>query len=158
MRPDRTTDHETTLATAVNDALLERLLASPEQPPTSWRDETPTPRYGDTPPVAQPGRPPMSQRATDASGVILAGGIAALPIGGALSLVLYTAGQADPTSLAVAGGTPVALVLAVSWLLRSAGRARRDAHTEHHHHYTGPVHQDHRTSSTRGVWARTNNH
>ncbi|MBQ1163510.1 hypothetical protein KBZ21_36560, partial [Streptomyces sp. A73] len=65
---------------------------------------------------------------------------------------------ADPVSLAIAGGAPVALVLAVGSLLRSAGRARRDMHTEHHHHSPGTVHQDHRHSNTRGVWARTNNH
>jgi hypothetical protein len=100
----------------------------------------------------------MSQRATDVSGVMLAGGVASLPVGGSLALVLYAVGQADPVSLAIAGGAPVALVLAVGSLLRSAGRARRDAHTEHHHHYSGPVHQDQRHSATRGVWARTNNH
>ncbi|MBQ1164089.1 hypothetical protein KBZ21_39480, partial [Streptomyces sp. A73] len=73
----------------------------------------------------------MSQRATDVSGVMLAGGVASLPVGGSLALVLSAGGQADPVSLAIAGGAPVALVLAVGSLLRSAGRARRDMHTEH---------------------------
>ncbi|MGY1439513.1 hypothetical protein [Streptomyces reniochalinae] len=138
-------------------AAVEEALAEAQQSPTSHRDGSPLPRYGDTPPVPQPGRPPMSQKATDLSGLMLAGGVASLPVGGSLALVLYAVGQADPVSLAIAGGAPVALVLAVSWLLRSAGRARRDAYTEHHHHYTGPVHQDQRASSTRGVWAKTNN-
>ncbi|MFE9337748.1 hypothetical protein [Streptomyces sp. NPDC007063] len=150
---DRT---EQELGAAVNQAMMEELAKS-ARTPMSYRDDSPLPSVGTAPPVPQPGRPPMSQRATDVSGVMLAAGAASLPVGGSLALVLYAVGQADPVSLAIAGGAPVALVLAVGSLLRSAGRARRDAHTEHHHHYTGTVHQDQRHSHNRGVWARTNN-
>ncbi|MFJ2790636.1 hypothetical protein ACIPDW_08180 [Streptomyces sp. NPDC087290] len=125
----------------------------------SYRDTTPLPRHGTTPPIAQPGRPPMSQRATDASALMLSGSVAALSVGGATSLVLYTLGQVDPVALALGGAGPVALVLAAGSLLRTLGRARADAHTEHHHHYKGTVHQDHRAvhTTTLGMWAKTTN-
>ncbi|MFB8034130.1 hypothetical protein ACFC5Z_14460 [Streptomyces sp. NPDC056004] len=139
--------------------LRARRLIDEAYTPTSHRDDSPLPAYGPTPPVAQPGRPPMSQKATDASALMLSGSVAALSVGGATSLVLYTLGQVDPVTLAVGAAGPVALVLAAGSLLRSLGRAKADAHTEHHHHYKGPVHQDQRTShtTTRGVWAKTTN-
>jgi len=123
---------------------------------TAFRDDTPIPAVGPTPPVPQPGRPPMSQKATDASMVMLAAGVASVPIGGSVSLVLYTLGHVDPTALAIGAAAPVALILAIGGLLR---RARGVLPEEHHHHYTGPVHQDQRTqtSNTRGLIARTNN-
>ncbi|MFJ5820130.1 hypothetical protein ACIQGT_40525 [Streptomyces sp. NPDC093108] len=126
---------------------------------TSYKDIAPLPTTGDTVPVAQPGRPPMSQKATDASALMLSGSVAALSVGGATSLVLYTLGQVDPVTLAVGGAAPVALVLAVGSLLRSAGRAKAVAHTEHHHHYNGPVRQETTTvsSTTCGLIARTRN-
>ncbi|MDT9686396.1 hypothetical protein RND61_30640 [Streptomyces sp. TRM76323] len=125
--------------------------------PTSYRDSAPVPSYGPTPPVAQPGRPPMSQRATDISGLMLAAGAASLPLGGSAALVLYALGQVDPATLAVGATAPVALVLAVGSLIRSAGRAKADAAlTTHHHHYTGTVRQETTTvsSTTRGLFAR----
>ena len=120
---------------------------------TSYRDTTPVPTVGSTPPVPQPGRPPMSQKATDASVLMLSAGVASLPIGGMTSLVLYTLGHVDPTSLAIGAVAPVALVLAIGTLLRRLAGVR----TEHHHHYQGPVHQNHVHSSTRGMWAKTTN-
>ncbi|MFJ2895885.1 hypothetical protein ACIO87_13500 [Streptomyces sp. NPDC087218] len=145
--------------TAAEADLRARRLIDEAYTPTSHRDTTPLPVYGPTPPVAQPGRPPMSQRATDASALMLSGSVASLSVGGATSLVLYTLGQVDPVTLTIGAAGPVALVLAAGSLLRSAARARADAHTEHHHHYTGPVHQDQRTThtTTRGVWAKTTN-
>ncbi|MFD5415232.1 hypothetical protein [Streptomyces nojiriensis] len=161
-------DHDRTAAPLSADEadararqLITEAYAPPYATPTSHRDETPLPAYGPTPPVAQPGRPPMSQRATDASALMLSGSVAALSVGGATSLVLFTLGQVDPTTLAVAGAGPVALVLAVGSLLRSAGRAKADAHTEHHHHYNGPVRirQESTTvsSTTKGLFAKNRN-
>jgi hypothetical protein len=123
---------------------------------TSYRDDTPVPAVGSAAPVPQPGRPPMSQRATDASALMLSAGVASLPIGGSVSLVLYTLGHVDPTSLAIGAAAPVALVLAIGGLLR---RAKSVLPEEHHHHYEGPVYQDQRNvhSHTRGVWAKTTN-
>ncbi|MBQ1163962.1 hypothetical protein KBZ21_38835, partial [Streptomyces sp. A73] len=68
-------------------AAVEEALAEAPQMPIAHRDDSPLPLGGTTPPVAQPGRPPMSQRATDVSGVMLAGGVASLPVGGSLALV-----------------------------------------------------------------------
>ncbi|MBQ1165764.1 hypothetical protein KBZ21_48080, partial [Streptomyces sp. A73] len=59
-------------------AAVEEALAEAPQMPIAQRDDSPLPLVGTTPPVAQPGRPPMSQRATDVSGVMLAGGVASL--------------------------------------------------------------------------------
>ncbi|HEX5541966.1 MAG TPA: hypothetical protein VFX60_10480 [Micromonospora sp.] len=116
---------------------------------------TPKVVIGNTPPVPQEGRPPMSQKAVDVSTMMLAAGAASVPIGGSVSLVLYTLGHVDPASLAIGAAAPVALVLAVGAMLRRLAGVR----TEHHHHYTGPVYQDQRNvhSSTRGLWAKTTN-
>ncbi|WP_327419660.1 hypothetical protein [Streptomyces sp. NBC_01233] len=129
--------------------------------PTSYRDTSPVPAFGPTPPVAQPGRPPMGQRATDASAVMLAAGIASVPIGGSLSLVLYTVGNVDPVVVGIVCAAPVLLLGALSKVIKSAKSALEAAPTDHHHHYNGPVIQDHRsitaTTTTRGLVARTNN-
>lgn len=127
--------------------------------PTAYRDPTPPPIIGAAEPVAQPGRPPMSQKATDASVLMLAAGAASIPIGGMTSLVLYTLGSADPVALAIGGTAPVALVLAVAALIRAASRGMQGIGAEHHHHYNGPVRQEHRTVSTqtRGLFAKTIN-
>lgn len=145
-----TTDAARDLINAVEEALTT---------PTAYRDHGPTPSIGEAPPVPQPGRPPMSQRATDASALMLAAGVASLPIGGATSLVLYTLGHVDPVALAIGAAAPVALVLAVGSLIRAAGRGMQGIGAEHHHHYAGPVHQEHHTLSTqtRGLIAKTIN-
>ncbi|MFB8044157.1 hypothetical protein ACFC8F_23085 [Streptomyces hydrogenans] len=145
-------------------ARAEELLAewASRPAPSSYRDETPVPSYGDAAPVAQPGRPPMSQKATDASALMLSGSVAALSVGGSVSLVLFALDQIEPLTLAIGAAGPVALVLAVGSLLRSAGRAKADAAaatTTHHHHYAGPVQQTNTavSSTTRGMFARTRN-
>nr|WP_203698471.1 hypothetical protein [Streptomyces rubrogriseus] len=139
--------------------LIEEAYAPPYEVPTSYRDETKPPAYGSAEPVVQPGRAPMSQKATDASALMLTGSVAALSVGGATSLVLYTLGQVDPTTLAVGAAGPVALVLAVGSLIRSVGRAKADAHTEHHHHYNGSVRQEttNVSSTTKGLFAKNRN-
>jgi hypothetical protein len=117
----------------------------------SWKDG---PRIGDTPPVQQPGRPAMSQRATDISGVMLAGSVASVPLGGMTCLVLYTLDQVDPVSLTIGASAPVALILAISALLR---RAKGVLPEEHHHHYGGNVYEQHTTTNSRSVWNKTIN-
>lgn len=121
---------------------------------TAFRDPAPVPPIGTTPPVPQPGRPPMSQKAVDDSVRMLSAGVASIPIGGMTSLVLYTLGQVDPASLAIGASAPVALVIAVSALLR---RAKGVLPEEHHHHYEAPVDQRTVYSNTRGLVARTDN-
>ncbi|MFE9850310.1 hypothetical protein ACFYPN_16070 [Streptomyces sp. NPDC005576] len=120
------------------------------------RDTTPLPAVGPTPPVPQPGRPPMSQRATDMSALMLAGGAATVMVGGSASLVMLASGYADPAVCAIIFGAPAVLVLAVSRLVRRAGEA---APQTTHIHYEGTVYQDARTvtSTTRGVIANNSN-
>ncbi|GAA2629739.1 hypothetical protein [Streptomyces axinellae] len=139
------------LANAVEEALAEAT-------PSRYRDETKPPEFGPTPPVPQPGRPPMSQRATDASALMLAGSALTVAVGGAATGILWASGNADPVVVGLIAGAPPALLLALTRVLRHAKETAEAMPVEHHHHYTGPVHQDQRHSSTRGVWARTNNH
>ncbi|MFJ8982910.1 hypothetical protein [Streptomyces sp. NPDC102282] len=141
------------------DARARRLIHEAYQPPTAFRDESES-THVPAPPVTQPGRPPMSQKATDASALMLSGSVAALSLSGGTSLVLYMLGQVDPVTLAIGAAGPVALVLAAGSLLRSAGRAKADAApTNHHHHYSGPVTSHTEvTTHTKGMFGRTHNH
>lgn len=122
--------------------------------PTAYRDDSPLPAIGTAAPVAQPGRPPMSQRATDASALMLSAGVASLPIGGMTSLVLYTLGHADPVSLAIGAGAPVSLALPILALSHLVKRGKQAAPNVHHHHYNGPVDQRTVNADARGVWAK----
>ncbi|WP_405471283.1 hypothetical protein [Streptomyces canus] len=123
--------------------------------PTVYRDDTPAPAYGPTAPVVQPGRPPMSQGATDASVLMLAGGTTTAMVGGTAAVLMYVSQFADALVCGLVFGAPTALVLA---LARLAARAKPAPDV--HHHYEGPVYQDRRNVHTRttGVWAKTNNH
>lgn len=125
--------------------------------PTTYRDTSPIPAIGPTPPVPQPGRPPMSQKATDASALMLSGGVATALVGGTASLVMVASGHADPTVCAIVFGAPATLIFALSRLVK---RTKEASPAEHHHHYNGAViNQDQRSanSQTRGVWAKTHN-
>jgi hypothetical protein len=126
---------------------------------TAYRDPTPLPQFGPTPPVPQPGTPPMSQRATDISRVMLYGGVATVPPGLITIGVLVASQHADPTIIGMICAAPAAIavpILAIARLVRRAGEA---APPVTNNNYTGPVYQDQRNvhSSTRGVWAKTTN-
>nr|WP_202429404.1 hypothetical protein [Streptomyces sp. SID4945] len=136
-------------------ARAEQLLADWAAPhpatPTSYRDPSPLPYVGPTPPVAQPGRPPMSQKATDASALLLTGSVAAVAAGGSVSLVLLALGTVDPMTLGVGAGGGSALLLALAALITRLGRAAHAATPAvHHHTYTGPV-----THTTKNVITHT---
>ncbi|NUL09084.1 hypothetical protein [Streptomyces lunaelactis] len=130
---------DSVIRAAVNDAIRQ----------TSYRDDSPVPAIGTNPPVPQPGRPPMSQRATDASTLMLTGGAASLMVGGAASLVMVSSGYADPVVCALVFGAPTALVLAIGRLARSA---KDVLPAEHHHHYKGTVNQDQRNVHHHNRW------
>ncbi|MFJ5027125.1 hypothetical protein ACIQB5_03315 [Streptomyces sp. NPDC088560] len=136
-----------------------RIIADAYRPapetPTAHRDDTPLPRYGSTPPVAQPGRPPMSQGATDASVLILSGAAATSMTGLTAAVLMYVSQTANPVVCAIVFGAPTAFVLALAKLAKRAQPA-----PDIHQHYEGPVYQDQRNvhTTTRGVWAKTNNH
>lgn len=127
--------------------------------PTSYRDETPCPAIGTTPPVAQPGRPPMSQKATDASALMLTGSVLTAALGGSATAVLWASGHADPAVVGCIVAAPAALAIPIIALGRLVKRAKEAAPPVHHHHYNGTVHQDQRSisSKTNGVWAKTRN-
>jgi len=133
-----------------------RIIADAYRPvsetPTSYRDDTPVPAKGSTPPVAQPGRPPMTQGATDASVLMLTGGATVSMIGLTTAVLMYVSQYADPVVCAIVFGAPTALVLALAKLAKRAKPA-----PDIHQHYTGPVRQEHTTTHTRGLIARTHN-
>lgn len=135
------------LMAAINEISMERA--------TAYRDDSPLPAVGPTPPVPQPGQPPMSQWAVDASGVMKGLAVASLPVGGGL----WLAGQVDPLALAIIGGVPIAGALALARLVSKIKNAVEAAPPTVTQHYYGPVTQDSRsiTTDTRGLWARTNN-
>lgn len=133
------------LIAAVEEAIATR--------PTHYRDDSPLPVVGPTPPVTQPGRPPMSQAATDASGLMLAAGVGSLGVGGAVSLVLVASGYADPQVVALICATPPVALLSLKGLVKTLGKAAKEATPEeHHHHYAGPVVQDHRKVTNNNRW------
>jgi hypothetical protein len=120
---------------------------------TNYRDHAPVPAVGSALPVPQPGRPPMSQRATDASALMLSGSVFTVALGGSATAVLWASGHADPAVVATVFGAPAFLVLALARLMRRAKDAAPDVTINN---YNGTVHQQTTHSSTRGVWAKTN--
>ncbi|MEU9495431.1 hypothetical protein AB0D73_27135 [Streptomyces sp. NPDC048215] len=135
------------LAHAVEEAIIKELAK------TFHRDETPLPAIGTTPPVAQPGPPPMSQWAIDASGILRGVAVASLPVGTAFWLV----GQVDPLTLGIIIGGPVAALLAAARLISHIKNTVEAAPATHHHHYNGTVDQRTINTQTRGVIAHTRN-
>ena len=164
MYPETTPDPSRTDVRMTDDEAASeaaRIIASACRPapetPTSYRDLSPVPAYGTTPPVAQPGTPPMSQRAVDASRLMLTAGLSTVPPGLIAIGVLIASRHADPTVIGMICAAPAAIavpILAIARLIRSAGEATPDTH---HHHYTGPITQENTTTHTRGIFARTHN-
>ncbi|MFJ2568934.1 hypothetical protein ACIOYT_00740 [Streptomyces halstedii] len=126
---------------------------------TFYRDETKPPLIGDALPVSQPGRPPMSQKATDASALMLAGGAATVMVSGSAAGLMYFSQFADPVACAIVLGAPVALVVAISRLVSRAKAGVEAAPPPVTKNYYGTVHHDERTvtSTTRGVIANNRN-
>lgn len=134
--------------------------------PTFHRDSSEVPLIGNAPPVAQPGRPPMSQRAVDLNTTILTSSVLTTALGGAVTGILWGSGQADPTVIAWVCGcvvaVPVAIalpVLALKSLMKSAKEVVQAAPAPVHHYYEGNVTIDQRSihATTRGVIASTRN-
>jgi hypothetical protein len=124
---------------------------------TSYRDQTPVPAVGSALPVPQPGRPPMSQKAVDASTVMLSASAATIPPGAIAIGIMLASGYADPTVIGLICAAPAAVavpILAAARLLRRAKQAAPDVTVNN---YTGPVDQRTVQSSTRGVWVKNTN-
>ncbi|MEW2267818.1 hypothetical protein [Streptomyces sp. NPDC047868] len=119
--------------------------------PTYYRDPVAAPVIGTAPPIAQPGRPPMSQRAVDLNTTLLSTSVLTAALGGAFSAILWASGQANPTVIAWVCAAAIALpaaiavpVLALKSLTKSAKEVAQAAPPEIHNHYTGTVHVDRR--------------
>ena len=104
---------------------------------------------GNTPPVAQHGRPPMSQGATDASALMLTGSVLTAVLGGSATAVLWASGHANPVVVACICGAPAVGLLALKGVVKSVKRLVPD---EYHHHYNGPVYQDHTETTNNNRW------
>lgn len=146
-QPDPVMDRAREIAAAVNEVLAEK--------PTSYRDDTPLPEFGSTPPVQQPGQPAMSQWAIDSSGVLRGVGVASIPIG----IAVWVVGQVDPLTLGIIFGSPALAALALARLVAKVKDANQNTPQPVTNHYHGAVHQDTRTvtSNTRGVIANNRN-
>lgn len=146
-QPDTTIhDNADQLMAAINEIQVEKA--------TSYRDDTPLPAFGPTPPVQQPGPPPMSQWAIDASGVLKGVGAVSIPIG----VGVWIVGQVEPLTLGIIFGSPAVAALAVARLVAKVKDANQNAQPVVQNYY-GNVHHDTRTvtSTTRGVIANTRN-
>jgi hypothetical protein len=119
---------------------------------TRFRDPTPAPVIGTAPPVPQYGVPPMSQRATDASRVMLYGGMATVPPGLIAIGILVASRHADPDVVAMICAAPAAFALPLLALARLFFRAKQvveAAPPVHNHLYDGAVvRQEHTTVNT----------
>lgn len=138
----------TTTGQATNPLTDAVMRAAVENTIHEWRRES------TSPPEQRPSRPAMSQRATDASALMLSGSVASVLVGGAASLVMITSGHADPVVCGIVFGSPAALALAASRLLK---RAKGVLPADITHNYTGDVHQETRITHTRAIWSKTNN-
>ncbi|MFJ3822908.1 hypothetical protein [Streptomyces nodosus] len=154
VQPDtRMTDDQ-----AANEA--RRIIADAYRPapevPTSYRDTSPLPTHGSTPPVLQPDRRIVPAWA---AGTAVAGiGVGAACVGVGCGVWLACQGFAAVSLTSVLFVTlPIAAVAAVVAAIGSALRSLKNVHSEHHHHYAGPVRQENTTTHTRGVFARTHN-
>ncbi|GFH34310.1 hypothetical protein [Streptomyces pacificus] len=122
--------------------------------PTFHRDDTPLPRYGTTPPIPQPGAPPMSPRTTEVARAVMLGSLATVPPGLIAIGILVASEHANPTVIGMICAAPAA-VAAPIWAL--ARLVKASTKSEHHHHYTGPVRQQTVTSHSRWLGKTTNN-
>lgn len=125
--------------------------------PTSYRDATPVPLIGTAPPVAQPGIPPMSARTTEITRAVMYASFATVPPGLIAVAVMVASEHANPTVIGMICAAPAAIAVPILALARLVRRAGDAAPTEIHQTYTGPVHQESIHTSTRAVWAKTNN-
>ncbi|MEW1926375.1 hypothetical protein [Streptomyces sp. NPDC088360] len=141
----------------IEDGFRPEPLAAPVHTPTSFCDDSPTPVIGTAPPVPQPGRPPMSQGATDASVLMLAGAGSLSMVSVSAGVVMYLSQYADPVVCGVVLGGPTVVVLALCRLVRRTKEVVQAAPPVIHQHYEGTVIQDNTEINTRGVIARTTN-
>lgn len=150
------------MSDAEANAEARRIIADAYRPvrqaPTSYRDSSPLPPYGSTPPVPQPDHRIVPAWA---AGTAVAGiGTGAAFVGVGCGIWLACKGFAAVTLTSVLFVTlPIAAVAAVAVAIGSALRALKATHTETHHHYSGPVRQESNTitAPAYGLIARNRN-
>ncbi|WP_344530947.1 hypothetical protein, partial [Streptomyces rectiviolaceus] len=127
--------------------------------PTFYRNPTPTPAIGDAPPVQQPGRPAMSQQATNDSVRMLSFGGMVFLTGAGIGIVMMTSDYANPTVIGVSGTVLAAVLLAAARLMRRTKEVVEAAPPQITQYYSGDVHQQHTeiTTNTKGVIAYNRN-
>ncbi|WNM29534.1 hypothetical protein RKE30_03560 [Streptomyces sp. Li-HN-5-11] len=139
-----------------------RIIADAFRPvpqiPTAYRDPTPLPAYGSTPPVPQPDSRIVPAWA---AGTAIAGiGTGAAFVGVGCGIWLACQGFAAVTLTSVLFATlPIAAVAAVAAAIGSALRSLKATRNETHHHYAGPVRQETNTitAPAYGLIARNRN-
>ncbi|MFC8239502.1 hypothetical protein [Streptomyces chartreusis] len=150
------------MSDAEANAEARRIIADAYRPvaqmPTQFRDTTPVPHYGSTPPIPQPDHRIVPAWA---AGTAVAGiGTGAAFVGVGCGIWLACKGFAAVTLTSVLFVTlPIAAVAAVAVAIGSALRALKTTHTETHHHYSGPVRQETNTitAPAYGLIARNRN-
>ncbi|MFD5541891.1 hypothetical protein ACFWIJ_29710 [Streptomyces sp. NPDC127079] len=151
----RMTDAE---ATAEARRIIADAYRPTPQVPTAYRDTSPLPAYGPTPPVPQPDHRIVPAWA---AGTAVAGiGVGATCVGIGCGIWLACQGFAAVTLTSVLFVTlPIAGVAAVVAAVGSALRSLRGIRTETHHHYSGPVRQETNTitAPAYGLIARNRN-
>ncbi|MGW2811659.1 hypothetical protein [Streptomyces sp. NPDC001450] len=130
--------------------------AEPVATSTSFRDATPNPPYGTTPPVHQDDRRIVPAWA---AGVAVASiGVGAGITGIGCSVWLVCQGFAAVTLTSVLFVTlPIAAVAALVVAVGSVVRSVKAAHTETHHHYSGPVRQENTHVTNYSKWFSRSN-
>ncbi|MCG7204147.1 hypothetical protein [Streptomyces arenae] len=151
----RMTDAE---ATAEARRIIADAYQAAHQIPTSYRDTSPLPAYGTTPPVPQPDHRIVPAWA---AGTAVAGiGVGATCVGIGCGIWLACQGFAAVTLTSVLFVTlPIAAVAGVVAAIGSALRSLKTTRTETHHHYVGPVRQETNTitAPAYGLIARNRN-
>ncbi|MFE5031288.1 hypothetical protein [Streptomyces sp. NPDC056683] len=145
-------------ATAEARRIIADAYRPTHQMPTAYRDTSPLPAYGTTPPVPQPDHRIVPAWA---AGTAVAGiGVGATCVGIGCGIWLACQGFAAVTLTSVLFITlPIAGVAGIVAAVGSALRALRSVHTVTHHHYTGPVRQETNqiTAPAYGLIARNRN-
>ena len=137
----------TKLAAAVEEALAGEMQ-------TRFRDNTPLPAYGPTPPVPQPGIPPMPARTTEITRAVMYASLATVPPGLITVAVMVASEHANPTVIGMICAAPAAIAVPILALARLIRRAGEVAPIEIHQTYTGNVRQETRITHTRAVWSK----
>ncbi|RKN56957.1 hypothetical protein D7231_34460 [Streptomyces klenkii] len=140
-----------------------RLIHEAYQPPApaSYRDASPLPRYGPTPPVPQPDRRVVPTWATGTAVASLGGGAGLLGVSIGVRLILDGAAAMTMTGVAALSAPFIAIGAAALGIGAAASRARQPSQDTHITHvYESTVTQNteiNATSTTRGMFSRTRN-